>query len=331
VTTPAVAARHVGPRALVTLLAPVTGLAAVLLAAAVLTPGFYSEANIRLVLFQAGLIGITAVGQTIVLLGRGIDLSVGAVMGLTTVIVAIYTDGDGARLPVAIALAALAGLAIGAINAGLAVLRGVPPFVATFAVFVMVQGAITAWTRGAATGDIPDGLRPLGSGRLGMIPVPLWLFAGLAAVAALVLARTGAGRRLYATGANPRAAALSGIRTGRVIATGYLACALAAVLAGLVSAGYAGHVDAQLSRSLDLNSLAAAVIGGVALTGGRGHVGHTVLGVALLALLVVWMIHLGAGVGGQLAVEGAAILLATWLRQRGPMPTPAPPPGARDQ
>jgi ribose/xylose/arabinose/galactoside ABC-type transport system permease subunit len=313
--TGVVAARRVQLRGLLTTLAPLSGLALLLVAAA-LTPGFFTEANVRLVLFQAGLIGVTAVGQTVVLLGRGIDLSVGAVMGLTTVIVALYADGSAARLPTAIALAVLAGLVIGGVNAGLVVLRGVPPFVATFAVFVLVQGLITAWTKGAAAGAIPGALRPLGSGRIIGIPTPLWLFAAAAVPAAIVLAKTSVGRRLYATGANPRAAALSGIRTGWVIAAGYLVCALLAVLAGLISAGYAGHVDAQLSRSLDLNSLAAAVIGGVALTGGRGHIGHTVVGVALLAMLIVWMIHLGAGAGGQLAVEGVAILLATWLRSR---------------
>lgn len=197
---------------------PLSGLALVLVAAALLTPGFYSEANLRLVLFQAGLIGVTAVGQTVVLLGRGIDLSVGAVMGLTTVIVATQTDGDGGKLPAALLLAALAGIAIGAVNAGLVVLRGVPPFVATFAVFVLVQGGITAWTRGAAAGDIPRAVQTLGSGRVLGVPTPLWVFAAIAAAAAVVLARTSAGRRLYATGANPRAARLSGIRTGRVIA-----------------------------------------------------------------------------------------------------------------
>ncbi|MFI0355699.1 ABC transporter permease [Actinomadura sp. 9N407] len=300
-----------------TTLMPLSGLALILVIAAIVTPGFYSDANMRLVLFQAGLIGITAVGQTLVLLGRGIDLSVGAVMGLTTVIIATQSEGDAGRLPVAIGLAALAGLLVGAVNAGLVVLRGVPPFVATFAVFVLVQGAITAWTKGAAAGDIPKALQPLGSGRFLGLPTPLWLFVVIAIVAAVILARTSAGRRLYATGSNPRAARLSGIRTGRVLAVGYIASALLAVLAGLVSAAYAGHVDAQLSRSLDLNSLAAAVIGGIALTGGRGHIGHTVIGVALLAVLIVWMIQLGAGAGGQLAVQGAAILLATWLRQRG--------------
>ena len=277
--------------------------------AAVTTPELYERNNLTLILFLAGLIGVTAVGQTIVLLTGGIDLSIGAVIGLTTVIIATQTDGRGSALPAAIALAVLAGLAVGMANAGLVLLRDVPPFVATFATFVLVQGAITAWTRGAPSGEIPDALAPIGADKLAGIPVPLWLFAAIAAVAALVLSRTLARAALYATGANRRGAVdVRASAPACVIAGAYLVSALLAVFAGLIDAAYIGHVDAQLSRSLNLDSVAAAVIGGVALTGGRGHIGQTVAGVALLAVLLVWMLQLGAGVGGQLAVEGAAIL-----------------------
>ncbi len=297
--------------------APLAGLAAVVVGAAVTAPGVFGTDNLRLILFQAGLIGITAIGQTLVLLVGGIDLSIGAVIGLTTVIVASHTDGRDGALPLAIVLALLAGLAVGGVNAGLVVLRRVPPFVATFATFVLVQGAITAATRGAPSGEIPKALAPLGADRIAGIPVPLWLFAALALVTGAVLARGAAGRRVYATGANPRAAALSGIRVSRVIAAAYLLSAALAVLAGLVNAAYVGHVDAQLSRSLNLDSLAAAVIGGVALTGGEGTISQTAIGTVLLAVLLVWMLELGAGAGGQLLVEGAVILLAVWLQRRG--------------
>jgi ribose/xylose/arabinose/galactoside ABC-type transport system permease subunit len=301
---------------LVATLAPVAGLLVVLVIAAITTPDLYNRSNLTLILFLAGLIGVTAVGQTIVLLTGGIDLSIGAVIGLTTVIVASQTDGRGSALPGAIALAVLGGLAVGAANGSLVLLRDVPPFVATFATFVLVQGAITATTRGAPSGDIPKALAPIGADKLAGIPVPLWIFAALAGAAAVILSRTTTGRRLYATGANRRAASFSGIRTGRVIAGAYLISALLAVFAGLIDAAYIGHVDAQLSRSLNLDSVAAAVIGGVALTGGRGNIGQTAAGVALLAVLLVWMLQLGAGIGGQLAVEGAAILLAAWLQHR---------------
>ena len=297
--------------------APLAGLGAVVVLAAVTAPGVFGTDNLRLILFQAGLIGITAIGQTLVLLVGGIDLSIGAVIGLTTVIVASHTDGGGSALPVAIVLALLAGLAVGGVNAGLVILRRVPPFVATFATFVLVQGTITAATRGAPSGDIPKALAPLGADRIAGIPVPLWLFAALALVVGAVLARGAAGRRVYATGANPRAAALSGIRVPWVVAAAYLLSAALAVLAGLVDAAYVGHVDAQLSRSLNLDSVAAAVIGGVALTGGEGTIAQTAIGSVLLAVLLVWMLELGAGAGGQLLVEGAVILLAVWLQRRG--------------
>jgi ribose/xylose/arabinose/galactoside ABC-type transport system permease subunit len=297
--------------------APLGGVVAVLVLAAVTTPGFYTRGNLTLVLFQAGIIGVTAVGQTMVLLVGGIDLSIGAVIGLTTVIVASRTGGSGAELPTAIALAAAAGLAVGLVNSALVLVRQVPPFVATFATFVLVQGAITAWTHGAPSGDIPAALGPLGSGRPAGLPTPLWIFAALAVAAGVVLSRTSLGRRIYAAGANRQAAEMSGIRTARVIAIAYVVSAVLAVLAGLIDAGYVGHVDAQLSRSLNLDSVAAAVIGGIALTGGRGNIGQTVSGVVLLAVLLVWMVQLGAGPGGQLAVEGAAILLAAWLQRSG--------------
>jgi ribose/xylose/arabinose/galactoside ABC-type transport system permease subunit len=296
------------------MLAPLAGLALVLLLAAVFTPGFYSRGVLELVAFQAGLIGITALGQTLVLLVGGIDLSVGAVVGLTTVVVATVSAGRGGQLPTAIALALFAGAVVGAVNAALVLLRQVPPFVATFATFVLVQGIITAWTRGAPSGTIPQVLRPLGTGHLLGLPVPLWLFAALAVALGLILARSTTGRRIYATGSNRRASQLSGVRTGAVIAGCYLTSSLLAVLAGLVNAGYIGYVDARLSRSLDLDSVAAAVIGGIALTGGKGRTSQTVAGVALLSVLLTWLVQLGAGPGAQLGVEGVVIVAAVWLQ-----------------
>jgi ribose transport system permease protein len=305
--------------ALLSRFAPVAGIALVLILAAVTAPSFYSGDTLELVLFQAGIIGITAVGQTMVLLSGGIDLSVGAVIGVTSVIVAAV-GGEGEHFWFALLLAIAAGFVVGSVNAGLVLLRAVPPFVATFATFVLVQGIITAWTGGAPSGSVPDRLSFLGAGRLGYVPTAMWLFAGIALIAFLMLSRTTIGRRLYAAGSNRRATELSGIHTTGLFAATYLVSALLAVLAGLVYAAYVGHVDAELSRSLNLDSIAASVIGGVALTGGRGGIGNTVLGVALLALLLTWLNTLGAGVGGQLVVEGAVILLAAWLQGAASIP-----------
>lgn len=295
-------------------LAPLAGLAFVLLLAAITTPNFYSPEVLRIVLFQAGIIGVAALGQTLVLLVGGIDLSIGGVASLTSVILAMYTAGDDSRLLVGILFCIIAGTAVGLLNASLVVLRNVPPFVATFATFVLLQGVIIAWTRGAPSGRIPAGLGWLGTGRIFEIPVALIAFAVLSAIVGLVLGCSAAGRRVYAVGLNQDAARMSGIRTGMVIAVAYIVASLSGVLAGLINAGYIGFVDAALVGSMNLNSVAAAVIGGIALTGGRGRIRQTVIGTLLLACLLTWLIQLGASGGAQLVFTGGVILLAVVLQ-----------------
>lgn len=309
--------RFAGLSRTATTILPYGGLVIVLILAAIMTPTFYSGPSLMLVLFQIGFIGLTAVGQTFVLLTGGIDLSIGAVIGLTTVIIASEANGDNGKLAWAIILALLAGIVVSLVNAGLVIFRSVPPFVATFATFVLVQGAITAWTRGAPSGDIPSALGPIGAGNLVGIPWPTWIFVVVLIISAVVLGGSSVGRRIYAAGANPVATRLSGIRTTTIIGGAYVVCAILAVLVGVIDAGYVGHVDAQLARSLNLDSIAAAVIGGVALTGGRGTIANTTVGVLLLAVLIVWMTQLGAGIGGRLVVEGIVIVFAAWLQGRG--------------
>lgn len=300
-----------------TVLAPLAGLVTVLVLAAITTPQMFTPGVLRLVMFQIGIIGIAALGQTLVLLTGGIDLSISGTVALTSVVLAIATGGSDARLLAGVLLSVAAGVAVGLVNGGLVVVRGVPPFVATFASFVLIQGVIIAWTGGAPSGRIPSGLSWLGTGRLlGIVPVPLLVFALLAVVVGVVLERTTAGRRLHATGFNREAARLSGVRTGVVVASCYVASSLLGVVAGMVNASFIGYVDAALVRSLNLDSVAAAVIGGIALTGGRGRVGNTVIGVVMLAVLLTWLIQLGAGGGAQLIVSGAVIVLAVFLQGR---------------
>lgn len=295
-------------------LAPLAGLAFVLVLAAVTTPNFYSPEVLRIVMFQAGIIGIAALGQTLVLLVGGIDLSIGGVASLTSVVLAMYTAGDNTKLLIGLLFCILAGTAVGLLNAALIVLRNVPPFVATFASFVLIQGIIIAWTRGAPSGRTPSDLSWLGTGRIFDIPVALIVFGLLALLAGTVLGRSSAGRRIYAVGLNSDASRMSGVRVGLVVASAYVLASLTGVLAGLVNAGFIGFVDAALVRSMNLDSVAAAVIGGIALTGGRGTIRQTVLGTLLLASLLTWLIQLGANGGAQLVFSGAVILLAVLLQ-----------------
>lgn len=293
------------------------GIALVLAAAAIFTPEFYTGGNLDDLLRQIAFIGVAAIGQTFVLLVAGIDLSVGAVLGLAMVVSAQISGGSDRLLPLALLAAAGLGLGAGLMNAGLVVARRVPPFVATFATFTLVAGGISAWTKGAPSGTIPPALGWIGAKSVLGVPTPILIFLVLLGAAAFTLRRTAYGRRVYATGANPAASRLSGVPTRAVITSAYVICALTALLSGLMTSGYSGYVDNYLSHNLNLDSIAAAVVGGTALTGGKGGVGVTTIGVVLIAVLVDFMGLLGAGQAGQLLIEGAVILAAVWLQTRG--------------
>jgi ribose/xylose/arabinose/galactoside ABC-type transport system permease subunit len=290
------------------------GLVMVLVAAAVFTPRFFTTANIVLVSQQIGIVGIAALGQTFCLLVAGIDLSVGAVSGLTIVVLAVVSAGSNERLALALVVGLGLGLGLGLVNAFLVTVRKAPPFIATFATFTLVEGGLLAWTNGAPSGSIPSGLTVLGAGSVDRVPVPLIVFAGLAVAAGVVLKGTTYGRRLYATGSNVSAARLSGVRTRTIVMSAYVLCALFAVLAGIVVAGYSGYVDNSLVSSINLNCIAAPLIGGTTFAGGVGGAIETSLGVVLLACVLSFMLFLHTGNSGELIFEGALMLGAVWLQ-----------------
>jgi ribose transport system permease protein len=308
---------HVGSARVRQTLASVAGLALVLIIAALFARDFYTSANLVLVAQQIGFIGVAALGQTFTLLLGGIDLSVGAVSGMTMVVIAVVSGGSNGRLAIAILLAFGLGLAVGLANAVLVTWRNAPPFVATFATFTLVEGALIAWTKGAPSGNIPTSLGPFGAGSVAGIPVPLVVFAGFFLVCAFLLTKTTYGRRIYATGSNQAAARLAGVPTRSIVVSAYIVCALCAVVVGLLISGYIGYVDNQLIGSINLNCIAAAVIGGTTFAGGEGGAGRTTLGVILLACLLSLMVFFNTGIGGQLILEGAVILGAVWLQNRG--------------
>ncbi|MGH3666082.1 MAG: ABC transporter permease [Egibacteraceae bacterium] len=299
-----------------TTLAPLSGLLLLFTLAATLAPAFYSSANLSNVARQAAILGIIAIGQTFVLLVAGIDLSVGAVMGAAMIVAAQATGGRDEAIPAALVIAAGIGLLIGLANAFLVVARRVPPLVATLAMLILIEGARLAWTQGVPSGSLPAGLRVLGIGRLAGIPVPVITLVVVALVAAFVLRRTTFGRAVYAAGANPTAALLAGVRVPAVVTAAYVICSLLAILGGLMLSGYIGYVDRYLGQGFDLDSIAAAVVGGTALTGGKGSVGGTLVGVAFVAMLLNLIVLLNAGIATQLVVKGSVIVLAVALQQR---------------
>jgi ribose transport system permease protein len=296
--------------------APVIGLAIALLAAAFVTPEFYSGTNLVNVLRQAAILGIVAIGQTFVLLTGGIDLSVGGVMGMSMIIAAQVSGGDDSSLLPAVVLALLMGVVVGCVNAFLIVSRYVPPFVATLATFILLEGARDAWTRGIPSGAIPDALQFLGQKNIAFIPVPAMILLVVGAASIFALRRTTYGRSLYAVGSNSRTAYMSGIRVRLHKSSAYVICSVLAAVAGLVLSGYIGYVDRYLGQGFELDSIAASVVGGVSLAGGKGGVGGALAGVGLLAVLTNIVIFMNLGESAQLFVKGAVIIAAVALQAK---------------
>ena len=284
----------------------------VMIVAAIFAPAFYNPANLRTVSIQVAVLGVVAIGQTLVLLVRSIDMSVSAVLALGAVIVVQTEAGNPilVSLVQAFAIAALIGLANGLLVAK----RHVPPFVATFGMLVFVQGARLAYTKGQASGTVPDLLRAISIEPLGPIPAALLVWLLVNAIVIFTLRFTRFGRWIYAVGGNPGTARYAGINVDWVLIGAHVACSVLAILGGLLLSGYIGYVDLRLGADYNMNSIAAAVVGGTTFTGGRGNMFGTAAGVILLIMLLNLVVVLGLPIHWQYAMQGIVLVLATALQ-----------------
>lgn len=290
--------------------APVASLV-VLLFAALLVPNFYDPGNLTTVAIQAAVLGIVAVGQMLVLLVAGLDLSVNAVLGLGAVIVIANQQGFS---PVTVLEALGIALGVGLANGLLVAWRKVPPFIATFGMLIFVQGARLAYTHGQASGNVPNWLRVVGIGQIGPLPNATLAWIVILLLAGGILTATRYGRYVYAVGANYEAARYAGVPTREVVVACYVACSVLALIAGLVLSGYIGYVDQRLGTDFNVNSIAAAIIGGTTFSGGRGNPVGTAAGAILLSILLDLVVVAGLPINWQLAVQGAVLVVATAIQ-----------------
>jgi ribose/xylose/arabinose/galactoside ABC-type transport system permease subunit len=291
-------------------------LALLLTAAGLVQPSFLAARNVQDILTQAAPLCIVVIGQTFVILARGLDLSVASVMATVAVIAAAFNTTGNDVLPQVLALSLLLALVVGLINGYLVVKRNVSPFLATLAMMTVLQGARFYYTQGAPGGSLPSALRFLGIGQVGGIPVNLLVVLAILAVATFVLAKTTLGRKIYIVGGNPRSAELVGIHSGRVTIFCYVVSAVLAAIAGLVLVGFVGSVDNWVGKGYELDSIVAAVIGGIALTGGRGSPTNSVLGAIILVMTFNFVVIVGLPVQAQFMIKGVVIIVAATLFSR---------------
>lgn len=283
-----------------------------------LSPYFLTTENILNISLQTSITAIIAAGMTFVILTSGIDLSVGAMVALSGV---ITTSVLKLPLPFALSLpmAMIAALAIGAVSgtiAGVFVTRfNITPFIVTLALMTIWRGAAYMYTDGRPIWGLPDAFSTLGSGRILGVPIPTLIMVAVYIAAYVTLNKTRFGRYIYAVGGNREAARLAGINTNRMLLSVYLISGMLAAMSGLLLASRmnSGQPGAGLMYELDV--IAAVVVGGTSLFGGRGSIIGTFVGAMLIGVLRNGLNLLNVGSYVQMVVLGVVILLAVMLDQ----------------
>jgi ribose transport system permease protein len=293
-------------------------LAAVLvvgLALSILSSAFLSVANLVNVLRQAALLFFMASGLTLVVITAGLDLSIGATIGLAACVAGtlIKSTGD----PWLGAAAALAvGAAVGLLNGMMVSLLRIPSFIATYGMLWVLQGLTYTYMAGNTVYGFPRGFRELGNGYLFGIPIPVLVMAALLVVGTLFAQRSIWGQQITMIGANPTAARLSGVPVRRRLILVYALSGLAAGFAALVFLARLNSAEADIGGSLTLPAIAAVLIGGASLFGGVGTLAGTFVGALLLTLVLNGMNLLHVEGNWQPLVTGVIIVAAVWLDLR---------------
>jgi len=273
-----------------------------------LSPAFLNPINVTNVLRQVALFGIVSVGMTFVILTKGIDLSVGSILGVCAVATALLLV-DGWPVAGVVPFVLLIGVVMGTLNGLGITFGGIPPFIMTLGMMIMGRGLALTLANGQPVGL---GARAadfmwLGRGAVLGVPVPVWIFAIVAVAAIYVLCYTAYGRQIYAVGSNAEAAHLSGIPVGWVTFSVYVISGFLASLTALIFVSRLTVGEPTAGTGIELEAIAIAVVGGASLFGGEGGIIGTIIGAGIIAVLANIMNLLGISPFTQQIVKGAII------------------------
>jgi ribose transport system permease protein len=289
-------------------LGPLMVLLLLCIAAAILSPHFLTLRNLQNIGVQSAVVGILALGQLLVIITRGIDVSVGSVLAFSAVVGAIVSPDSGLGF---VGASLAAGAMVGAINGGLITVGNLPqPLIVTVATMGVARGIAQILTGGQVIGDAPALAETIGSGFVGGVPISVLILFGATMVLGVLTTMTRFGRWLYAVGGNPEAARKLGVPTAGVIFTGYLICGLMAGLAGLINAGRTDSVTPVAGAGLELYAITAVVVGGASLFGGQGNVWNVLIGALIIAVIRNVLDLVGVEPFYQTVAVGVLILLA---------------------
>ncbi len=307
-------------RSVVAQTGPLLGLLVLGAALSILTDRFLSFSNLANVGQQIAVISIVALGATFVIIAGGIDLSVGSVVALSSVVFALAFSNAGLAWPIAVLAALATGIAVGVVNGLFVTLGRLPAFIATLATLSMARGLALVVSEGRPISGFPDEFRTITSGRIvGDVPVSIGLTIVLFVLGGLALRHTVFGRAVYAVGGSEEVARLSGIRIVRLKVAIYALAGFCAAVGGLVLTSRLNSAQPVAGQGLELDVIAAVVIGGASLSGGQGTAFGTLLGALIIGVLRNGLNLLNVSSFWQQVAVGAVIAAAVMtdtLRRR---------------
>jgi ribose/xylose/arabinose/galactoside ABC-type transport system permease subunit len=291
----------------------------VILLLSLASPYFLTVSNLQIVARLISLNAIIAIGMTMVILLGDIDLSVGSVAALASVITGFVMMRMGLNLPVGaiVLLSILAGLLVGVIigliNGYLIIKTDVPAFIITLGMMGIARGIALAITKGSSISGLPSSYLELGQGFFLGIPIPVWIMLVLALAAHIFLSRTATGRHIYFTGSNKEAAALSGIPVNRIKILVFIICSTLAAVEAVIETSRLSTAQPALGVGYELTAIGAVIIGGASFLGGEGTILGTLLGATLLGLIANGLVLLGVSSYWQTVFSGTIIIIAVTL------------------
>lgn len=283
---------------------------AIVIMFSLLSPTFHTVSNMLTVLRQVSALGIMAMGMMFVMLLGNVDLSVGTQVSLLGIVMADLMVNRNMSIGGAVAVAVLLSLVIGTVNGCIVTFFKIPAIIATLGASWVYQGISYTLCNAQPIYGFPDSFSTLGQGRLLGIPIPVYLFVLMSAIASFVFNKTSYGRSLYAVGSNSDASYLSGINVNFMKVSSYIICSLFTTLAAVILLSRVNSGQASTGIGQEMNVLTSIVLGGICFTGGAGQVSGTIAGVLVIGVLQNGLVMLGAGEYVQLMVKGLILIFA---------------------
>jgi len=278
------------------------------------SPEFLNPGTILTMVRQSSALGVLTAGQLIVIVAGGVDLSVVATMQMAIVTYTYFINNYGVSgIVIGVVLSMFIGIAMGIVNGGIVSKFNVQPFLVTLFTAHILTGVRMIFTGVDSAGAVPDAIRFLGNASTGIIPNAVIVFFIVVVLCWLLLNKSVLGRQLICVGSNKAAAVLSGINVERTIIKSYCISGLMAVLASMLLAGYTGYADMWIGQGFEFNALAAAVIGGNFLGGGRGSILGVVGGVLTITLVLNVVLLFGLDITFQYIFTGLIFIIATLM------------------